>query len=500
MENYKITETDLSGKGVVGLADTPRLTTEQMQAKFDEIATDVVVPKFNSLVDKLGDDFATKTDLAETVLESRSSDMTKAVYDADLDGVVDNAAALGGEPPEHYAAAADAFSGYTHALERYAVLPAGTTYYNDLDDLTDTGTTEAQTTALITGTQTVSETDYTLVTIGGSQKAVLSSVCSTVNRVHALAGSGDNVKFTAADDYVEGDAFTVNGTGASAASSDGEPLPDGAFKSGSVVSCFKNGASLNFKTGGAAINLKVVGGTSQPASPAENTVWVNTDTAITEWVFSATQPSTRLDGTALKGGEVWFKSGIMSVAAVNLLKKNGAYEYPQVCYQYISGAWVAKTARTYQKGAWVDWIICLYNRGVNNTAVGGGITAEGWSLSGDAQAAPTFESDCIQFYSAGTARYMSCGTDTPCDLTNYTKVSVVYDVYFTLRNGASDLVISATKDAWAANTLAHSALSVGNNLTASIDISKLSGSYYIGASMSTDTAGLRGKIYEFILQ
>ena len=49
----KILPADLTGKGVVGLPDTPGLSTTEMQEKFDEIANDVIVPKHNSLVDDL---------------------------------------------------------------------------------------------------------------------------------------------------------------------------------------------------------------------------------------------------------------------------------------------------------------------------------------------------------------------------------------------------------------------------------------------------------------
>ena len=40
-------------------------------------------------------------------------------------------------------------------------------------------------------------------------------------------------------------------------------------------------------------NFTVVGGTSAPSSPAENTIWVNTSTTISNWDFSATQPYPR---------------------------------------------------------------------------------------------------------------------------------------------------------------------------------------------------------------
>lgn len=41
---------------------------------------------------------------------------------------------------------------------------------------------------------------------------------------------------------------------------------------------------------GAGLNFKIVGGTTQPANPSENTIWVNTDADITGWMFSAKTP------------------------------------------------------------------------------------------------------------------------------------------------------------------------------------------------------------------
>ena len=40
----------------------------------------------------------------------------------------------------------------------------------------------------------------------------------------------------------------------------------------------------NARGGGGGLNLKVVGGTTQPTNPRENTIWVNTTTAITGYV------------------------------------------------------------------------------------------------------------------------------------------------------------------------------------------------------------------------
>ena len=51
----KITGADLSGKGVIGLPDTPELSAAEMQQKFEETARSVIIPKFNSLIDALGE-------------------------------------------------------------------------------------------------------------------------------------------------------------------------------------------------------------------------------------------------------------------------------------------------------------------------------------------------------------------------------------------------------------------------------------------------------------
>lgn len=99
---------------------------------------------------------------------------------------------------------------------------------------------------------------------------------------------------------------------------------------------------------GAELNFEVVGGISAPASPKENTIWVNTNTAITDWVFSATQPPNA-------SGRMWISTGTSSAIEFNALKKNGIQVYPISANQYVSGALVYKEAKIYQGGEWVEW-------------------------------------------------------------------------------------------------------------------------------------------------
>ena len=53
MAYTKITNADTTGKGVVGMPRKPALSYSQMQEKFDQLVTDVIIPKFNDLSEEL---------------------------------------------------------------------------------------------------------------------------------------------------------------------------------------------------------------------------------------------------------------------------------------------------------------------------------------------------------------------------------------------------------------------------------------------------------------
>lgn len=124
--------------------------------------------------------------------------------------------------------------------------------------------------------------------------------------------------------------------------------------------------------GGTAMNFRVVGGTTAPSNPKENTIWINTSSTITDWVFSATQPSS-------VNGRVWISTGTSSTIEFNALKKNGIQVYPLKAKQYISGMLVEKTAMSYQNGEWVLWWNGeLYTPGNEWESVTGGWGSRAW--------------------------------------------------------------------------------------------------------------------------
>lgn len=104
-------------------------------------------------------------------------------------------------------------------------------------------------------------------------------------------------------------------------------------------------AFLHGNGGGTILNFKVVGGTSAPSNPKENTIWINTSTSVTGWVFSSTQPT----GTK---GKVWIKTAASSASEFNALKKNVIQVYPVTYYQYSGSAWVSVDGTIWRNGAW----------------------------------------------------------------------------------------------------------------------------------------------------
>lgn len=51
------------------------------------------------------------------------------------------------------------------------------------------------------------------------------------------------------------------------------------------------GVAGTYDAATATLNFKVVGGTSTPSSPSENTIWINTNQAITSWSFNPIEPN-----------------------------------------------------------------------------------------------------------------------------------------------------------------------------------------------------------------
>lgn len=97
-----------------------------------------------------------------------------------------------------------------------------------------------------------------------------------------------------------------------------------------------------------SLNFRIVGGTSQPNDPVENTVWVNTDKEITSWAISPEQPNSPTEGM------VWISSGSSGNVSFNALKKNEIAVFLMEAKQYVSGTWNKVEHSIYQNGKWSE--------------------------------------------------------------------------------------------------------------------------------------------------
>lgn len=217
----------------------------------------------------------------------------------------------------------------------------------------------------------------------------------------------------------------------------------------------------NMTGGGAGLNLKVVGGTTPPENPAENTIWVNTTAAINGYAFSTTEP------LSPAGGMVWFKTGTDAAAAINVDKKNTVMLYPTACSQYVDGAWVDKTAETYLGGAWVGWYVYLLKLGWQDEALGG------WNEYGNYGTA-TFDSEgLILTHNNGIGKLLT--SKNKIDVSKYKKL--LFDVNVNdVGGGANGLTvgISSTNEWNGSEYLASINLKQIGSRTLELNISSVS--------------------------
>ena len=253
-------------------------------------------------------------------------------------------------------------------------------------------------------------------------------------------------------------------------------------------------------SGGASLNFKIVGN-PQPSNPAENTIWVNTDTNITRYVFSATQPEEAVEGM------VWISTGTSSTAAFNALKKNGVMVYPLSAKQYIDGTWLDKTAKSGKGGAWVEWIPegALYWHGNECVDITGGWTSKAWKAFSDAGSAEqTFNlarnADNLEFTKTGLIGAIM-HTVNPIDLTDVTAIHFKGELYpgSTARWAGFYVWKNLSGTYWDSNAAAKvlgTAGTIETELT--LDVSALDGAYYIGFGIYHNTS--RIKLEELTLE
>lgn len=219
---------------------------------------------------------------------------------------------------------------------------------------------------------------------------------------------------------------------------------------------------INESGGGAGINLKVVGGTTQPTSPAENTVWVNTSTAISGYVFSAAEPESPTEGL------LWIQTGTSASVPINIHRKNTLMVYPTACRQYVSGAWVSREAKTYKDGEWVEWWTgMLFDNGDEYTAITGGFSGVGSFQKAE-------NADGYLHLLAEYGKYGAYLTENAIDLTDFSTLTAIVKT-----SGSTNKMLGIVSTR-SENFTAYTTFLSADDSTVSLDISQYYGLYYVG--------------------
>ena len=230
---------------------------------------------------------------------------------------------------------------------------------------------------------------------------------------------------------------------------------------------------------GGGLNFEVVGGTVRPEKPKENTIWVETDTGITGWIFSGSEPTNMADGS------VWFGIAGSSPVSFNALRENEIRIKAASAHQYVSGAFIPVLAKIYQGGVWIPWVLWLYEIG----NLFGDLTG-GWKCVLSGGTGVRFISGNIEFYIVSSGgRDAAVFTKNRIALKGYTKLCAsVTASNHAERFGKFNLGISSTNTEYYPNYVAKSTVTSAGHYQLELDISGIvDDSYYVALSADVST-------------
>ena len=219
------------------------------------------------------------------------------------------------------------------------------------------------------------------------------------------------------------------------------------------------------------INFQIIGGTTQPENPKENTLWVDTSEAITGWTFRTDEPNDPVEGM------VWLEHQHVGTE-FNAITENSIYVKLAAVFQYKDGSWENRDAEIYQNGEWsVVWNRCLFDAGNQFSAITGGWLQdpEVTMYSGYSNTGSAIITDCMTTSTVnGKNQCASFKTGNKINLHNVDLLCINVESYTTEivfvihETGIGDVVGSAV--------LAQFIKQTG---VVNIDVSSLDGSYYI---------------------
>ena len=226
----------------------------------------------------------------------------------------------------------------------------------------------------------------------------------------------------------------------------------------------------------------VYGGTTAPAKPKDGDFWIYTGTAI-----SGTELNGFMSGFptwTMPEGFVYIGSGgaYNESTWVNLINvRNGAHNFcPCCCYQVEGGKWYRKDAKVYRNGAWLQfstwaapWDGTLW--GPNNQYTD---HTGGWGYASSNENVPYF-GEFIRWSCDNTTIFLY--TNRAVDVTKFSRLRYDGQMWGETSFGLSNKTGWLDGSNWVARVTGD-----GTVYNGSVDISGVSGSFYITAYASSE--------------
>lgn len=261
-----------------------------------------------------------------------------------------------------------------------------------------------------------------------------------------------------------------------------------AYAKGNKITGTYKGLELNFDVIAYASESALLA-----AKPAENTIGVVTSTAISNWVFSATEP------TSPEAGMVWIGTSDVSGVSFNALKENDIQVYPLFAKQYISGAWVNANVKTYQNGAWVDWKRYLFNNGDQCTDLTNGWKKSGMNMDGNHPNSGSISiGNTISLSSSAYgSTYGTCAAVTTTNLIDLTHIRKIYFKGRVTSGYSIDCYITTSKNGTWIDGSVVAGVDLESTTTDIIElpVDTYDGKYYVNVATFRDSAGEINEIW-----
>lgn len=236
---------------------------------------------------------------------------------------------------------------------------------------------------------------------------------------------------------------------------------------------------------GGSLDFRVVGGTTQPASPRENTLWVNTANDITGYAIGAEVPASPSEGF------VWIMTRDGTKSRFSVSSRKEVMVYPAGAYQFISNVWTVKALWLYQNAAWEQVVFYLYKEGEVFTPLTGG-----WKDTSQSGGRVTFQENRVYMtYSGSTNRVAVIYPNNAIDYTGFTTLHFDFEVT-ALGSGTSVIGFYYGVGTDNTDTSANGGFLSGHNGSRTsrmnrgektIDVSGIDRSYFVKVSASLGT-------------